>query len=229
MEIRVESQELIDEWAFVPGGAIHIEVDDFPPQAVAQTAQHGQKGLGIALGHTHHPMPTEQRCHPAEDVQSLAVFAARRHAHAFAASRPQAAEAGMFGEARLVFKHQDVAGPQMAQFFLTAGETFRPLPSWPAGRRSRGGSSDSPADAASSGLGEPSGALRSVGADEPPKWDRPTPRAAVRVARDSFPDPPTPAVAGAPSVAWGVPGGASRLHRPALGDSSGAPNGSNSC
>ena len=70
-------------------------------------------------------MSARERGHPTEDVEPLAVFALGGYPNALAPAGPDPAEAGMFGEARLIFENQDVSFSQAAEFFLSGDGTSR--------------------------------------------------------------------------------------------------------
>src|SRR5579863_2027767 len=229
MQIGMRGQELIDERTSVPGGAVDIEVDGLAAQALTQAAQQSQKGMRVAFGQAHQAVPPEQRSHPTKNIEPLAVFAARGDVRPLPAASPESAEARMLGKSSFVFKHQNVAGTQTAQFFLTGGGIFRPLPPWPASRRSPRGSDDSRGDAANSELGEPAAILRNAGAGERPGWVHPKRRAATPAALGCAPDQRTPGGVSERSVGWGDRAASFRLPQPLLADSHGAPNGSGSC
>ncbi len=162
VKVGVRGEERSHQRPFVPGGAIHKQVNHLPAHPCAQALQQGEEGLCIAFGPAHQPMSARERGHPTEDVAPLAVFTAGGYPDAPAPVGPDPAEAGMFGEVRLIFENEEVPFSQAAEFFLPGEGTSRLLRLWPF-----------------AGLGA---ARRNAAAGAPPRWDRPTPLGAGRSA-----------------------------------------------
>src|SRR3989442_9447584 len=107
-----------------------------PFPSLPQPSQQGGEGLRVALRSAPQAMTRLEWGHPPEDVEPFLMFAECGDTKRLSPSYPDPAKARMLRKLRLVFKRQDVAFPQAAQFFLTAGETSPPQQPGPADRRS---------------------------------------------------------------------------------------------
>jgi len=167
-ESSLPAQKTLHISTLVPSGSVHIEPDLVAVQLAADQLQAGQEALSVARGRTHEPDSSQQRCHPAKDVQPLAVLARRWDPKPFSDLGPSHTQTRMQAKTGLIFKDHGLPRPQFSKFFLTSCENSS-LPalaleytnSWPA-------SVGTPADASTFAPVAPSALSRTDAPDASP-------------------------------------------------------------
>ena len=128
-QTRVGAEEGVHDVPLVPARAIDVEPDRIPPEPGVQLAQRVEEAGAIPTGCPDHPAPTEQRRHPAPEVEARAVLAVRGDPEALAALAPPAPEAGVQAKAGLIREGDGLGRSQALEFFLAGAGT--PAPRWP--------------------------------------------------------------------------------------------------
>ena len=193
----MSEQKLSDLLALMPAGSVHVKPDRIPAEPLADVLQAIQESCSIPARRPHQPRSSEQGCHPAEDVQPMAMLAGCRHPKSLAPFGPSQTETRMQAKACFVLKNHSLPRPQFSEFFLRPSEISSPpwlvlecTSSWPA-------SAGIPTDASNSGPAVLA-ALCHIGApDAEPESVRPiglgsaqTPKAIFRgLPRVSFESP----------------------------------------
>lgn len=141
---------------FVPFCAIHIEVDGITSERSEHMLQNLQESLPVPLVGTYESFSPQHRGHPSREVEPLAVLAGGRNSETLTLLGPTPAEAGMKAEAGLILKDDCFVDFELAEFFLTAGESRRRPWPVPEDKRSPPVSDCNPGDATSIGPDVPS-------------------------------------------------------------------------
>ena len=125
MQILLCSQEGVHRGAFVPARSVDIQPNGVPAQPASQVAHRRQKPLAIPMGKAEQSAPTQERRHPAEEIQTLVMGTPCRHAEALPTFRPAPAQARVQAEAGLVFEDNGLARGQCGDSFFRLSRNCR--------------------------------------------------------------------------------------------------------
>ena len=75
----IRLQEFTHPRAFVPGGIVHPQIDDFALKMLHEHLQLCQERRGISLHRFHFPVLAVERVDPAEKIEPPTALAARGH------------------------------------------------------------------------------------------------------------------------------------------------------
>ena len=120
---RVAFQKKTDFVPFMPTGPIHIKPNIVTGKLLPDVFQHFQESVRITLGDSDQSFFTEQRRHPAEQIEPLAVLAGCGDTKTMAFFGPATPQARMKGKPGFILKNDSLIGLQRLQFFLTPVET----------------------------------------------------------------------------------------------------------
>lgn len=155
----------------VPLGSVHIQPDRIPLEAPTETPQ---EPFSVSSRQPHQAPWTQQRGHPAQHIEPLAMLTGGGNPKPLALLGPPHSQTGMQGETGFVLKNNGLLRTQRPELFLTPCGTFsllRPSPedtnNWPA-------SGDTPVDASSTEPDGPSALSQTDASGEPPAWDHPS-------------------------------------------------------
>ena len=116
-----------DLFAFVPFGAIHVEVDGIASERSEHMLEHQEESLAVTLGGAYESLLPQQGRHPAGEVESVPVLAGSGNFEAFTFPGPASSKTGMEAETSFVLKDDRFIGFEQDQFFLTPPESRRRL------------------------------------------------------------------------------------------------------
>ena len=180
-----------DLFAFVPSGSVHIEMDSVAVERSEQVLEDREESLAVTVGGAYESLPSQERCHPSGEVESLSVLAGCGDFEALAFPGPASSKTGMEAETGFVLKDDRFIGFELAQFFLTPPENRWRLWLEPEDKHNQPVSDCNPGDATSIGLALPAG-VRPSCANESPMWARPS---QLAVSQNHGASSPNPAVA----------------------------------
>jgi len=104
--------------ASMPPGAIYVHPDCVAAERASQVPQRVHKPMMVALGSAEQAPAPQQRRHPAEEVEALAMHTLGGYSEALAALRPPAAQPGVQCEARLIFEDNGLVRGQCGTSFF---------------------------------------------------------------------------------------------------------------
>lgn len=143
-------------FSFMPSGSIDIEPNHVTFEPPIEMLQATQESFSVPLRQPHQALSAQQRGHPAEDIEPLAMLAGGRDAKPFSSLSPTDPQTGMGCETGFVLKDDRLPGSEGSKFFLTIFEiACLPLPV-PEGRNSWLASADILIGASNTGLDGPS-------------------------------------------------------------------------
>ena len=120
----------------MPAGSIDIQPDRIPFEPLIEMLEAAQESFSIPLRQPHEALSTQERGHPAEDIEPLAMLAGGRDAKPFPSLGPTDSQTRMGRETGFVLKDEGLRGSQGPQFFLTICGTACFLRPGPGGRNS---------------------------------------------------------------------------------------------
>jgi hypothetical protein len=158
----------------MPSGSIDIQPNRVTFELSIQSSQTTDKPLSVPLRMPHQPLPTQQRSHPAKDIQSGTMLTGGWNAKPFTPFGPPYPQTRMQGETRLILKDDRLLKLQRLKFFLRPCEIA--WPPWCAleDRNNPLASVDTLIDESKTALDELSTLSQNDVSDERPRWDRPT-------------------------------------------------------
>jgi hypothetical protein len=177
-----------DLFAFVPSGAVHIEMDGIASERSEHMLEHGKESFAVTLGGAYESLPSQERRNPSGEVEPLSVLAGSGDFETSAFLGPTSSKARMETESSFVLKDDRFIDFEAAEFFLTHLENRRRLWPEPEDKHSQPVSDCNPGDAASIGTAVPSGA-RPSSSGESPALARPRRLAVSQNRGASFPGP----------------------------------------
>jgi hypothetical protein len=188
MNPRMALKKELDCLAFVPVGAINIEMDGIASQRSEHMLKDLEEPVPVALCCAYESLPPQQGRHPAGQVEPFSVLAGSGDFEPLALLGPTSPEAGMKTEASFILKDNRFISFESAEFFLTPGENrLHPWPE-PGDKHSRPVSNCNPSGVTSIGPAVPSNALRNPSSGESLASARPRQLAAGQTPGASFPD-----------------------------------------
>ena len=152
-EPRVRLEEGIDVIPLVPAGAIDVKPNRVAVEPPVEMPKRLEEARPVAPRHPDHPTPTEERCHPAAEVEPGVVLTGRGDPAALAPLRPAPTQARMEREAGLIREGDGLGRAERLEFFLAGAGTPAPRRSAPEGSRSWRASAGSPTGGARAGPG----------------------------------------------------------------------------
>lgn len=173
----------------MPLGSVDIEPNGIPLQSPIEMSETLQESFSVSLRQSHHPPSTQQRRHPPENVEPLAVLAGRGNAKPLSFLRPAYPQTRMQGEAGFVLKNNGLIRSQTPEFFLTLSGIPSPARLVPEGTNTRLASGNSLTDASNTGPGGPSALSQIAVSDERPEWDHPNAPDSGRTPKGTSPNP----------------------------------------
>ena len=93
-------QELPDDVAPMPTGAIDVQPHPIPSEPPVQVPQHQYEALPVPLGGPHQPVPSQQRRHPSREVEPLVMLAGRGNPQPLAPESPPPPQPGVPGKGK---------------------------------------------------------------------------------------------------------------------------------
>ncbi len=117
LQPRMGTQELTHRSALVPAGTVDVEGELQASQAPIEIAQHVEETFAVTELGADHAVATQQRGHPAGQVESAVVLAVGGYAQTLSAPGPTEAQARMQSEARFVLKDPVWFGSRRCSFF----------------------------------------------------------------------------------------------------------------
>jgi hypothetical protein len=181
-------QKLPDRITPMPTCAVNIQPDSIATKPAIKVLQHLEEGISVSAFRLDCSSTAQKRSHPAGDIQALLMLARCRNLQTLSNECPTPAQPWMQGKATFVLKNNSFFRPQRLEFFLGSWRTSsrrRPLL---GDRYDRLASTDTQADASSTG---PDGLLtlsRTAAVYGSPGLDRPIGRGLVQTSGAIPPD-----------------------------------------
>src|SRR3989338_5942548 len=100
----VGAQELSDDFALMPAGAIDVQPNPITLEPSVQVPEYHQETLAVPLGSSHQTIPPQKRSHPPREVEPLVMLAGRGNPQTLPLWGPPSSQARMQGKARLILK-----------------------------------------------------------------------------------------------------------------------------
>jgi len=160
-------------FAFVPFGAVNVEMDGVTPERTEHMLENKQESLAVTLSCADETFPSQEGRNPARQVEPFPMLAGSWDFETFTSPGPAPSEARMETEAGFILKDDRFIGFKLGEFFLTAPENRWRLWPEPADKHIRPVSDCNQDDATNIGLGVPSVATRRFSLGESPVSARP--------------------------------------------------------
>jgi hypothetical protein len=109
-------------FSFMPFSSIYIEINDITTELFQHMLEHLHKSLVVTFGSAYQAFPSQQRCHPAGQIEPLLVLAGGRYFEPCTFLSPASSQTGMQAKAGLILKNNGFIFFKAVQFFLTPVE-----------------------------------------------------------------------------------------------------------
>ena len=164
---------VLDLFSLMPWRSIDVNPNSETLEPVAYVFQNTQKPLTVPFGGSNQSSPAQKWSDPTRKIQTSSMLACRRNPKWLTSFGPSSAQPRMEAKTCLILKNDGLLELKVSKFFLTTYENAWHPQNGPEGRHSWHASSDSPADASSTGLVEPSNSPQNTSLSGQPVSDHP--------------------------------------------------------
>jgi hypothetical protein len=182
--------KLPDLFSFMPRSSVYINPNFITFETMPYMFQDVQKAITITFSGSNESTFAQKRGHPAREIQTLPMLAARRDLKRLASLCPASAQSRMQAKTCLILEDNRLSWLKGPEFFLTTDENaWHPRieleykHDWHA-------SSYNPAGASNTALAEPSNSLQNTFSNAQQTWDHPKQHETNQTPEDFFLDDP---------------------------------------